>query len=250
MLKSRVIPCLLLREGGLVKTIKFAKSKYVGDPINAVKIFNEKEVDELIFLDIDASKKKKEPDYNLIQQLATECFMPFSYGGGVSSVGQIKSILRLGVEKVVVNYQGIENIGFLKDATAHFGSSTVIGAIDIKKDFWGNYKVFNHVKGKATNIDPVEHAMNLAAAGVGEIFLNNVDRDGTYFGLDMDFINKLNQVINVPLIVCGGVASVGEIRTIINSTNISGIAAGSLFVFQGPHRAVLISYPSLKELQS
>lgn len=249
MLKSRVIPCLLLREGGLVKTVKFSNSKYVGDPINAVKIFNEKEVDELIFLDIDASKKKKEPDYSLIQQLATECFMPFSYGGGVGSVQQIKTILRLGVEKVVINYQGIENIKLIEQAAVHFGSSTIIGAIDIKKDFWGNYKVYNHVKSKVTNIDPIEHAKALGKAGVGEIFLNNVDRDGTYSGLDMDFINRLNKTIDVPLIVCGGIASVSEIRTIIASTNISGIAAGSLFVFQGPHRAVLISYPSISELQ-
>ena len=249
MLKSRVIPCLLLREGGLVKTVKFANSKYIGDPINAVKIFNEKEVDELIFLDIDASKKKKEPDYNLIKQLATECFMPFSYGGGVESIDQIKNILRLGVEKVVVNFQGLENLNFIRQAAERFGSSTVIGAIDVKKDFWGNYKVFNHVKNKATAVDPVDHAKKLESAGAGEIFLNNVDRDGTYLGLDTTIIARINEAISVPLIVCGGVSSVKEIKEVIGSTSVSGVAAGSLFVFQGPHRAVLISYPSVSELQ-
>jgi cyclase len=249
MLKSRVIPCLLLREGGLVKTVKFSNAKYVGDPINAVKIFNEKEVDELIFLDIDASRENREPDYALIEHLATECFMPFAYGGGVRSVEQIKTILRLGVEKVVINHQALERLDFIKQAATHFGSSTIIGAIDFKKDFWGNYKVFDHVRGKALAIDPVEQARKLAAAGVGEIFLNNVDRDGTYTGLDMAIINRINKEISVPLIVSGGVASVNEIKEVMKSTDVSAIAAGSLFVFQGPHRAVLISYPAMRELE-
>lgn len=249
MLKSRVIPCLLLKEGGLVKTVKFSNAKYVGDPINAVKIFNEKEVDELIFLDIDASREKREPDYALIEHLATECFMPFAYGGGVRNVEQIKNILRLGVEKVVINHEALDKHDFVKQASARFGSSTIIGAIDVKKDFWGNYKVYDHVRGKAVGLDPVEQAKRLEAAGVGEIFLNNVDRDGTYTGLDMTLINRINQEIGVPLIVCGGVASVNEIKEVMKGTNVSAIAAGSLFVFQGPHRAVLISYPSIRELE-
>jgi imidazole glycerol-phosphate synthase subunit HisF len=248
MLRIRVIPCLLLSEGGLIKTVKFDQPKYIGDPINAVKIFNDKEVDELIFLDIDASKKKGEPDYDLIAHLATECFMPFSYGGGVSSIEQIKKILRLGVEKVVINYSALQNLDLIKSASVYFGSSTIIGAVDVKKDFWGGYKVYDHVKKKTTTLNPIEHVKALEQAGVGEIFLNNVDRDGTFKGLDHGLISSINKVIKTPLIVCGGVASVQEIKELVLETSISAVAAGSLFVFQGPHRAVLISYPTQSQI--
>jgi cyclase len=250
MLKKRVIPCLLLKDGGLVKTVKFGSPKYVGDPINAVKIFNDKEVDELIFLDIDASRRKTEPNYELIRELATECFMPFAYGGGVTNVEQIRKILRLGVEKIVVNHAAIDGPEFIKQAAIHFGSSTLIGAIDVKKDFWGKYKVFDYVRNKATAINPADHASGLEAAGVGEIFLNNVDGDGTFKGLDLELIAQVNAKLSIPLIVCGGVASIAEIKSVMKTTNVSGVAAGSLFVFQGPHRGVLISYPTQIQLTS
>ena len=193
MLKTRVIPCLLLREGGLVKTVRFKSEKYIGDPINAVRIFNEKEVDELIFLDIDASRENRTPDIRLIQDIATECFMPFAYGGGITTIDQIKSILRAGVEKVVLNARALQNPEFVREAARHFGSSTIIGAIDVKKDFWGTHKVFDHVKRKITGLNPIDYAKSLESAGVGEIFLNNVDRDGTYAGLDISMIDEMNK---------------------------------------------------------
>lgn len=233
----------------MVKTVKFSDSKYVGDPINAVKIFNEKEVDELIFLDIDSSRQNKGPDYRVIEDLAKECFMPFAYGGGITTTEQIKTILSLGVEKVVINHRALENLDFVREAATRFGSSTIIGAIDIKKDFWGHYKVYDHVKKKTVARDPAAYAAELEKAGAGEIFLNNVDREGTYKGIDRDIVKSVNDAVNVPLIICGGVSSVKEIVELMKTSGVSGIAAGSLFVFQGPHRAVLISYPSYRDLQ-
>jgi imidazole glycerol-phosphate synthase subunit HisF len=250
MLKTRVIPCLLLREGGLVKTEKFKNHKYIGDPINAVRIFNEKEVDELIFLDIDASRDKQQPNLEVIRELATECFMPFAYGGGVRTIEHITNILKAGVEKVVINQEALHNLSFVESAARHFGSSTIIVAIDIKKDFWGHYKVYDHVKGKATSIDPVAFAKQVEQAGAGEIFLNNVDRDGTFSGFDHHVINLVNSAINIPLIVCGGASGLDDIQKVVKSTGVSAVAAGSLFVYQGPHRAVLISYPQRKDLES
>ena len=248
MLQTRIIPCLLLHEGGLVKTVKFKDPKYVGDPINAVKIFNEKEVDELVFLDIDASKQNRGPDLKLIEDLATECFMPFAYGGGVTTIEQIKTILHIGVEKVIINHHMLKDLSFIRRAADHFGSSTLIGAVDVKKDFWGQYKVYNHVSRK-TSEDVLAWVEKVEAAGVGEIFLNNVDREGTYTGLDINLIDKVNRGISVPLIACGGTSDLNDIGSTISQTSISAIAAGSLFVYQGPHRAVLISYPKKQELE-
>src|SRR6478609_1834700 len=161
MLKTRIIPCLLLHDGGLVKTEKFKNPKYVGDPMNAVRIYNEKEVDELIFLDIDASKQNRAPDYGIIEDLATECFMPFAYGGGVTSIDQIQKILKIGVEKVIINHFALGNENFIREACKHFGSSTIIVAIDIKKDLWGNYKIYDHVKNKVSGVSPLEHAVRM-----------------------------------------------------------------------------------------
>ncbi len=249
MLKTRIIPCLLLHDGGLVKTEKFKNPKYVGDPINAVRIFNEKEVDELIFLDIDASKQNREPNLSIIEDLASECFMPFAYGGGITSLQQIQKILKIGVEKIIINQTVLSNINFVKEAARHFGSSTIIVAMDIKKDIWGSYKVFNHVKQKTEKIAPYEHAKRICDAGAGELFVNNVDRDGTYQGFDTIVLETINKTVSIPVIACGGASSLANLREVVSHANVSGVAAGSLFVYQGPHRAVLISYPSQDELK-
>lgn len=249
MLKTRLIPCLLLHEGGLVKTVKFKSPKYVGDPINAVKIFNDKEVDELVFLDIDASKEKRSPDLDMIKDLASECFMPFAYGGGISTLDQIRAILNIGVEKVVLNHHALHNSDLIGEAAEYFGSSTIIGAIDVKKDFWGHYKVFDHSLGKVTAHNPVEYAQLLQRAGVGEIFLNNVDRDGTYQGLDKELISRISAVLSVPLIACGGTSDLMDIQKTVKETKIGAVAAGSIFVYQGPHKAVLLSYPTAQQLE-
>lgn len=249
MLKVRVIPCLLLQDGGLVKTVKFRDPKYIGDPINAVKIYNEKEVDELIFLDIDASKKGTPPQLDVIRDLATECFMPFAYGGGITTLQQIQEILRIGVEKVVLNNSALEDIGLVRQAAVHFGNSTIIGAIDVDKDWLGRYKVYSHKQKKTLSIDPLEYAKRLEDAGVGEIFVNAVYKDGTYTGFDLELLKMITAAVNVPLIACGGASKIEDFAKVVNEAHVSAVAAGSLFVFQGPHRAVLISYPSAPQLK-
>lgn len=250
MLNTRVIPCLLLQDRGLVKTKKFKNPIYVGDPINAVRIFNEKEVDELIFLDINASKNNSAPNLTLIGELATECFMPFAYGGGITAIEQIRSILKLGVEKVILNKSVIDDITFLSKAEKEFGRSTLIVTIDVKKNIFGKYKVYDHVKKSTTDKDPVEYARAVERAGAGEIFLNNVDRDGTYEGFDNDIVRKITSIVSVPVIVCGGASSLEDFRAAAHDAGASAVAAGSLFVFQGPHRAVLISYPEYNQLKN
>jgi cyclase len=249
MVSTRVIPCLLLQDMGLVKTVNFKKPVYVGDPINAVKIFNEKEVDELIFLDITASKNKKEPNFSLIEELASECFMPFAYGGGINNIEQIRRILKIGVEKVIINKSAIESLQFVMEAVRVFGSSTIIVAMDVKKDFFGSYKVYDHTRQKVTNIDPVAYARKIEEAGAGELFLNNVDRDGTYKGFDVALVKKVVETISIPLIVCGGASTLDDFRNVVKVGGASAVSAGSFFIFQKPHRAVLISYPLQTDLE-
>lgn len=243
MLATRVIPCLLLHNSGLTKTINFKKPTYVGDPVNAVKIFNEKEVDELIFLDITASKNKREPDFQLIEELASECFMPFAYGGGITDLNQIRRILKVGVEKVIINNSALQNLNFIKEAVKEFGSSTIIVAMDVKKDFFGRYKVYDHVKQKVTGADPFSYAKEIELAGAGELFLNSVDKDGTFSGYDVTLVRRIVDLVSIPVIACGGASSLDDLKQVVTSGGASAVSAGSFFVFQGPHRAVLISYP-------
>lgn len=249
MALPRVIPVLLLRNKGLVKTVKFKEHKYVGDPINAVKILNEKEVDELCFLDIDASKESREPPFDYLKEIASECFMPLSYGGAIHSIEHIKRLTQSGIEKVIINTQAIENPDLLRSAVDIFGSSTIVGAVDIKKNFWGKYHVYSHVKKTTLSLDPVVHAETLQKLGVGEILINNVDRDGTMTGYDLDIITAITASIDVPVIACGGCGSIEDIDKVINVAGASAAAAGSYFVFHGRHRAVLITYPDYPTLQ-
>ncbi|MBS0028551.1 AglZ/HisF2 family acetamidino modification protein [Chitinophaga sp. 22321] len=248
MLKVRVIPSLLLADGGLVKTEKFRNAKYLGDPINTVKIFNEKEVDELIFIDIQCSQQKKKPSLEVIKDLASECFMPLSYGGGIDSLVQIEQILKIGVEKVVINHHALYHPAFLSSASQNFAQSTIVGAMDIKKNLWGNYMVYDHVKKKTLDISPVEYAKRLESLGCGELFINNVDREGTYLGFDLKIIEMITAAVGIPVTVCGGASKLTDI-TLAAEAGASAVAIGSLFVYQGPHRAVLISYPSFNKLK-
>lgn len=249
MIQKRIIPCLLLKNEGLVKSEKFTNHRYIGDPINAVKIFNTKEVDELIIIDIQASKKKSEIDWETIKNIASECFMPLSYGGGISNLDQIKRLLKIGVEKVIMNNIALKNPLFISEAVKHFGQSTIVCAVDIKKNFWGSYEVFDHVNNKRLSIKPLDYILKLEKLGIGEVFINNVDRDGTFKGVDLDIILDVLKKISIPLVCSGGISSLKEISS-ISKHNISGIAVGSLFVYNGPHRAVLISYPTQKELNN
>jgi imidazole glycerol-phosphate synthase subunit HisF len=247
---NRVIPCLLLQDGGLVKTTKFGNPRYVGDPINAIRIFNEKYVDELVFLDITASRNRTEPDYDLIARIAGECFMPLCYGGGIRTLEQARRIIACGVEKIAVNSMAIERPQLLSDLSQELGASSVVAAIDVKRDMFGRQRVYHPGRRRVTRLDPVQHAKACVAAGAGEVFLNNVDRDGQYCGLDTGLIARVSAQVRVPVIACGGAASLADMRTAVDA-GASAVAAGSIFVFYGPHRAVLINYPdytSIREL--
>lgn len=249
---NRVIPCLLLQDGGLVKTEKFKNPKYVGDPINAIRIFNDKYVDELIFLDINASRLNKEPDYDLIARIAGECFMPLCYGGGIRTLEQARKLVAIGVEKISINSTAIHNLELIKQLVDELGSQSVVGAIDIKRNFWGKQYVYDSSNRRLTNITPLVHAKNLVGVGVGEIFINDVDRDGTYSGYNVELIAQISNEINVPLIACGGASKLNDMQETF-SAGASAAAAGSMFVFYGPHQAVLINYPDysvVKELFS
>jgi len=248
MLRPRIIPCLLVKDKGLVKTINFQKPKYVGDPINAVKIFNEKEVDELIVLDIDASTENRVPDYNVIEHLAEECRMPLCYGGGVKSVEQVEKIIGLGVEKVSISSAALENPALVKEASERVGSQSVVVVLDIRKHRIGNkYDVFIHNGRTKTGKDPVMLAKQMEYFGAGEIVINSIDHDGVMKGYDLALVEKIRESINVPLTVLGGAGSLNDIGHLINKFGIIGCAAGSLFVFKGIFRAVLINYPNRAE---
>ena len=245
MLRPRIIPCLLVHEGGLVKTVGFSQPKYVGDPLNAVRIFNEKEVDELMVLDIDASRHGKEPDYKLIGNLANECRMPLSYGGGVKTVDQVERIIGLGVEKVAISSGAISRPELISEAAARAGSQSIAVVIDVK--VFGDSGVAEVVVLNATQrtrLDPVALAVQMQELGAGEIVLNSVDRDGTMSGYDMELISRVRNATSRPLTVLGGAGSMGDIGQLIHQYGIIGAAAGSLFVFKGKFRAVLINYPS------
>ncbi|MDD5593722.1 MAG: AglZ/HisF2 family acetamidino modification protein [Candidatus Margulisbacteria bacterium] len=248
MLKNRVIPCLLIKNKGLVKTVRFTEPKYVGDPINAVNIFNEKEVDEIILLDIAATLEGREPDYDLISNIAGECFIPLGYGGGVRSQECIRKLFNLGIEKVVINSYAVENPEFIRIATASFGSQSIVVSIDVKRNVWGKYEVCVNGGRKRTKHDPVIFAQEMEALGAGEIFLNSIDRDGTAQGYDLKLIKLVSEAVNIPVIACGGAGKLEDFKTAIEAGKASAVAAGSLFVFQGKHRAVLISYPSAEAL--
>lgn len=248
MLYPRIIPCLLVHNKGLVKTTKFKDPKYVGDPINAVKIFNEKEVDELIVVDIDASRYGKEPDYRMIENLATECRMPFCYGGGIKTIAQAQRIFSLGVEKIAVSSVAIENPQIISDMAKRVGNQSVVVVLDIKKKTLSNrYELYIHNGTKPTGIDPVSFAIEMQKLGAGEIVVNSIDQDGVMKGYDMNLINKIREVINIPITVLGGAGTLEDIGGVIHKHGIIGAAAGSLFVFKGKYRAVLINYPTANE---
>ncbi len=240
MLATRVIPVLLLLNKGLVKTVKFKDPTYVGDPINAVKIFNEKEVDELIFLDID-KEKNSEPDYALIEKIASECFMPVCYGGKIKSIDQIKRIFNLGIEKVAINTNAIENPKLIEESSKLFGAQSIIVSIDVKKTFTGKYKVFISNGTKPTKHNPVELIKEMADIGAGEIVINSIDRDGTFAGYDIELIKMVSNSVQIPIIACGGAGKLTDFTGAIELGGASAVAAGSLFVFYGKHRAVLIN---------
>ena len=246
MLRPRVIPCLLVHEGGLVKTVGFKTPKYLGDPINAVKIFNEKEADELVVLDIDASVKGAEPDYKMIANLAAECRMPLCYGGGVHSAEQAKKIIGLGVEKVALSSAAIENPGLIKQIADEIGRQSVVVVLDVKKRMLSKeYDVFIHNGKKNTKRSVIEVATHAEALGVGEIVINSIDNDGQMKGYDLTLAKKIRDAVTIPITFLGGAGSLDDIGALIRTCGVVGASAGSLFVFKGVYKAVLINYPSV-----
>lgn len=248
MLRPRIIPCLLVHKGGLVKTVEFGQPKYVGDPINAIKVFNEKRVDEIMVVDIDATVNKQEPDYNLISSLAEEARMPVCYAGGVSSVDQIRTIVSLGVEKVGLSSAAIENPQIIADGAAQVGSQSLAVILDVKRERKENqYRVYTHNGRVPCEGSPVDIAQNLCRHGAGELIVYSIDRDGTGLGYDFDVIQMMRSSVTVPITAIGGAGGSDDLAKLIDRFSIIGAGAGDMFVFKGKFKAVLITYPSNRE---
>lgn len=249
MLRTRVIPCLLLQGGGLVKTVRFEAPTYIGDPVNAIRIFNEKEVDELIFLDIRATREGRGPPLSTIADFASECFMPVGYGGGIRTLDEARAVLALGIEKVIINSAAIARPALISELSREFGAQAVVASIDVRKKLLGGWEVVSDGGTKKTGLKPVEHARRMVELGAGEIFLNAVDRDGVRGGLDVALIRAVSEAVTVPVTACGGAGTLEHLREAVVDGGASAVAAGSLFVFHGKHRAVLITYPCRDELE-
>lgn len=248
MLKHRVIPALLLHNDGLVKTQRFKSPQYIGDPLNAVRIFNEKEVDELMVLDMDASKTRSPPNFALIEQLAGECFMPLCYGGGIRSLDDASRIFALGIEKVCVQTAALEDLGVVSRIAERYGQQSVVVSVDIKRDWLGRPRLYSAATSKAYPTSWQEFIQDAVAAGAGEILLNAVDRDGTLKGPDLPLIEAASARLPIPLIALGGVSSLADIKAAVDA-GATAVAAGAYFVLHGPHRAVLITYPKYRDLE-
>jgi cyclase len=247
MLAARLIPCLLLKGAGCVKTVRFRKPTYLGDPINIVRIFNDREVDELVVFDIEATQEGRSPRFAFLADLASECFMPLCYGGGVRSLEDIERLLSLGMEKVAINTQAVMNPNVVEAAARHFGSQSIVASIDVKSGFFGRRRVVTHGGRRSHALDPIAHAREMERRGAGEVFLNSVDRDGVMGGYDLALIGETAEAVGVPVIACGGAGTLEDAARALGA-GAAASAAGSLFSFAGPNRAVLINYPDRHEI--
>lgn len=243
MYRARVIPCLLLKGQGLVKSIRFKDHRYIGDPMNAIKIFNDKKADELIFLDVFATKEKRTISLDLVRKLGDECNMPFTVGGGITSISSIKGLVQAGAEKVSINAAAVADPDLIYRASQEFGSSTIVVSIDVKKKMFGGERVFTHNGAKSTKFDPVDFAQLMQEKGAGELLVNAIAQDGVMEGYDQDLIQRVASAVDIPVIACGGAGSVQDLADVVIEGHASAAAAGSLFVYHGPRRAVLINLP-------
>lgn len=248
MLFTRYIPCLLLKGDGLVKTVNFKNPKYVGDPINTVRIFNEKEVDELIFLDIEATPQNREPNYKLLSEIASECFMPLAYGGGLKNIEQAKKIFSIGLEKVIINTEAHHNKNLIPEIAKVYGTQAVVGVIDVKKNFWGKNEVVSKSASQKHKYSAVEWAKEIENQGVGEIMITCVDREGTWGGLDLELIKSITDAVNVPVIAHGGAGSIDHINEAVKIGKASAVGIGSMVVYQKKDFGVLINFPDRNQL--
>lgn len=249
MYRARVIPCLLLRGEGLVKTRRFADPTYIGDPLNAIRIFNDKEVDELVILDIEASRLGREPNYALIAEMAGEAFMPVAYGGGIKTLEQVRAVIRCGIEKIVINSAAANGVQVIEQAARVFGSQAIVGAVDVKRTLFGGYKAMANSGTVEIKSRLEQHVQRLVDAGAGEILVNAIDRDGMMQGYDLELTRLVSSCVKVPVVACGGAGRVADFFDAIHKAGASAVCAGSMFVFHGKHRAVLISYPKPDELR-
>lgn len=249
MLRTRVMPYLLIDDGRLVKTVKFKNPAYIGDPINAIKIYNGKEVDELIVTDITATIENRPPNFRLVSEIVDECFMPLCYGGGIRKLEDIKRLYSLGIEKVAINSYAFEKPEFITQASELFGSQSVMVSIDIKKTLFSKYIVYTHGGRKSTKMNVIDYAVKMELMGAGEILLNSIDRDGTWDGYDIDLIKSVSRSVSIPVIACGGAGKVEHFRAAVKEGGASAVAAGSMVVYQGKGLGVLINFPRLRELQ-
>lgn len=250
MLSVRVIPCLLLKNTGLVKTVKFSNPTYIGDPINAVHIFNDLQVDEIIFLDITKTLENHLPNFDLLQDIANECFIPFCYGGGIADIATMKRIFKLGAEKIAINTAAFSNRNLVRDAAELFGNQSVVISIDVKINWRGKAEVMINCGKKSTGIDPVIYAIEMQKLGAGELLINSVDRDGTRQGYDVNLLKKITENVDVPVVALGGAGSLEHIKEVVVNSKVSAGAAGSLFVFYGNQNGVLINYPERKTIEN
>jgi imidazole glycerol-phosphate synthase subunit HisF len=250
MFRPRIIPVLLLKGDGLVKTVKFKNPVYLGDPINAVRIFNDLKADELVFLDIVASKQGRMISRDLIKKIGDEAYMPFSVGGGITTVEQVKEIFSLGAEKVILNTAIAQNQDLIKSSAKQFGNQSIIASIDVKRGIFGAFNIYTKSGTSKLSIKLVDYLLSLENAGAGEILINSIDRDGTYLGYDLDLIKLVSDYVSIPVIACGGASSLTDMRAAFKTGGASACAAGSLFVFHGSRRGVLINYPEREEIKN
>lgn len=249
MLRTRVIPCLLLKNNSLVKTVKFKEYNYIGDPINTVRIFNEIEVDELMFLDIFASNENRKINFQILQDIANECFMPLSYGGNINSLEDAKKIFEIGFEKVIINSNAFNNLKLIEDITKYFGNQSVVGSIDVKRSFLGKYKIYSHHGRRKQNITPVSWAKKLESAGVGELLITSIDKEGSWEGYDVELIKNISESVQVPIIANGGCGKVEHICEVVKKAYVSACAVGSMVVYQKKGMGVLVNFPDQKRLE-
>lgn len=249
MFRPRIIPVLLLLNKGLVKTIQFKNPTYVGDPMNAVKIFNDLRADELVFLDITATKENRTPPLDVLRKIADEAYMPFAAGGGVRTLDHVRSIINAGAEKVVINTSAVESPSVIEQAASVFGNQSIVVSIDAKKKGSGQYEVFTHSGGKSTALNPVDVAKRSESLGAGEIMINSIDKDGTFEGYDLDLVKQVADAVTIPVIACGGAKDYENLAEPYRA-GATAVAAGSLFVFIGRKRAVLINYPDRQDMES
>lgn len=250
MLRPRIIPCLLLSGRGLVKTVRFKTPRYIGDPINAVRIFSAKEADEIIFLDIEATHERRQPPIDLVRRISDEATMPFAVGGGIDSLETASLMLHNGAEKVAMSTTAVENPGVIEQIAAAFGSQSVVAALDVKRDWRGQYRVTTRGGRRATKLHPIAAAKQMQSSGAGEILINDISRDGTMEGYDLNLIRDVCGAVSVPVIVVGGAGSLEHLRLAIQDGGASAAAAGSIFVYHGPRKAVLINYPRDTDVDS